>query len=59
MAKPVLVDLRNIYRAPKVMRHGFTYEGIGRARNRGSARITTQCVAGATASGRFRGTYAL
>ncbi len=32
MAKPVLVDLRNIYDAEDVVRHGFTYESVGRAR---------------------------
>jgi UDPglucose 6-dehydrogenase len=33
MERPVLVDLRNIYRSEEVARHGFAYEGIGRARN--------------------------
>ncbi len=32
MARPVLVDLRNIYRSEEVARHGFVYESIGRAR---------------------------
>ena len=32
MAQPVLVDLRNIYRAEDVVRHGFVYESVGRAR---------------------------
>jgi len=32
MAKPVLVDLRNIYGAEELARHGFTYEGVGRPR---------------------------
>ena len=32
MANPLLVDLRNIYRADEVARHGFAYEGVGRAR---------------------------
>jgi len=31
MARPVLVDLRNIYRAEEITRHGFFYEGIGRS----------------------------
>ncbi len=31
MARPVLVDLRNIYRPEEVARHGFAYEGVGRA----------------------------
>jgi UDPglucose 6-dehydrogenase len=30
MAAPVLVDLRNIYRADEVARHGFTYVSVGR-----------------------------
>ncbi len=32
MAQPVLVDLRNIYSADEVARHGFAYESVGRAR---------------------------
>ncbi len=32
MAKPVLVDLRNIYQPEDVARHGFAYESVGRAR---------------------------
>ncbi len=32
MARPVLVDLRNIYRADELARHGFVYESVGRAR---------------------------
>jgi len=32
MAKPVLVDLRNIYQAEDVVRHGFAYESVGRPR---------------------------
>src|SRR5665647_1632956 len=32
MVRPVLVDLRNIYRAEEVARHGFTYDSIGRPR---------------------------
>jgi UDPglucose 6-dehydrogenase len=31
MARPVLVDLRNIYRADEMARHGFVYESVGRA----------------------------
>ena len=31
MAKPLLVDLRNVYRAEEVARHGFAYESVGRA----------------------------
>ncbi len=32
MERPVLVDLRNVYRPEEVARHGFAYEGVGRAR---------------------------
>jgi UDPglucose 6-dehydrogenase len=32
MQRPVLVDLRNIYRPEEVMRHGFAYESVGRAK---------------------------
>ncbi|KKB09810.1 UDP-glucose dehydrogenase family protein [Devosia chinhatensis] len=30
MAAPVFVDLRNVYRAPEMVRHGFTYASLGR-----------------------------
>ena len=30
LARPVLVDLRNIYRPEDVAPHGFTYESVGR-----------------------------
>ena len=30
MVRPVLVDLRNIYRPEEVARHGFVYESVGR-----------------------------
>ena len=32
MARPVLVDLRNIYRPEEVARAGFVYESVGRAK---------------------------
>ena len=32
MERPVLVDLRNVYRADEVARHGFAYESVGRPR---------------------------
>jgi UDPglucose 6-dehydrogenase len=32
MVKPVLVDLRNVYRPDEVARHGFVYESVGRPR---------------------------
>jgi UDPglucose 6-dehydrogenase len=32
MARPVLVDLRNVYRAEEIERHGFVYESVGRPR---------------------------
>ena len=41
MARPVLVDLRNIYRPEEVLRHGFSYESIGRPRAGGMARRAT------------------
>ena len=31
MVNPLLVDLRNIYRADEVARHGFAYDSVGRA----------------------------
>ena len=31
MKSPILVDLRNVYRAPEVEAHGFTYTGVGKA----------------------------
>ena len=37
MAQPIVVDLRNIYRADEVERHGFTYVSIGRANGPKSA----------------------
>jgi UDPglucose 6-dehydrogenase len=30
MAKPVIVDLRNIYPPEDMAKHGFTYTGVGR-----------------------------
>ncbi len=30
MAQPVVVDLRNIYRADDMAAHGFIYESVGR-----------------------------
>ena len=30
MARPVLVDLRNVYRREEVERHGFVYDSVGR-----------------------------
>ena len=30
MQRPVLIDLRNIYRPEEVARHGFSYESVGR-----------------------------
>jgi len=32
MERPLLVDLRNIYRPDEVARHGFVYESVGRAK---------------------------
>jgi UDPglucose 6-dehydrogenase len=30
MAQPILVDLRNVYRAEEIVRQGFVYESVGR-----------------------------
>jgi UDPglucose 6-dehydrogenase len=38
MASPVLVDLRNIYRAEDVLRHGFVYADVGRGTAEGAER---------------------
>ncbi|MEA2905416.1 MAG: UDPglucose 6-dehydrogenase [Alphaproteobacteria bacterium] len=40
MAQPVLVDLRNVYRAEVMREKGFIYAGIGRAQARG--RVPTE-----------------
>ncbi|CAN7272475.1 UDP-glucose dehydrogenase family protein [Neorhizobium tomejilense] len=32
MKSPILVDLRNVYRAPEVEAHGFAYSGVGKLR---------------------------
>jgi UDPglucose 6-dehydrogenase len=32
MEKPILVDLRNVYRPDEIAKHGFGYESIGRAK---------------------------
>jgi UDPglucose 6-dehydrogenase len=32
MEKPILVDLRNVYRPDEIAKHGFGYESVGRAR---------------------------
>jgi len=41
MERPVLVDLRNVYRAEDVARHGFAYEGVGRiSLKRSSSELT-------------------
>jgi UDPglucose 6-dehydrogenase len=32
MERPVLVDLRNVYRPEDVARYGFAYESVGRSR---------------------------
>jgi UDPglucose 6-dehydrogenase len=37
MNRPAVVDLRNIYRADEMARHGFTYVSIGRADEVGTA----------------------
>jgi UDPglucose 6-dehydrogenase len=30
LKRPILIDLRNIYQADEMMRHGFQYQGVGR-----------------------------
>jgi UDPglucose 6-dehydrogenase len=30
MAQPIIVDLRNVYRADEIAKHGFIYESVGR-----------------------------
>jgi UDPglucose 6-dehydrogenase len=32
MEKPILVDLRNVYRPDEIAKHGFGYESVGRAK---------------------------
>ena len=32
MARPVVVDLRNVYRPEDVAKHGFAYHSVGRSR---------------------------
>ena len=32
MAQPIVVDLRNVYRAEEIIRQGFVYESVGRPR---------------------------
>jgi UDPglucose 6-dehydrogenase len=45
MKKPVLVDLRNIYRHDEVTRHGFVYESIGRPQSGSSSTESELAVA--------------
>ncbi len=40
MNEPVLVDLRNIYRPEEIVRHGFSYESVGRARAEAPENLT-------------------
>jgi UDPglucose 6-dehydrogenase len=40
MARPVVVDLRNIYRADEVMKSGLRYFGVGNTPNRHLAAMT-------------------
>jgi UDPglucose 6-dehydrogenase len=41
MAKPILVDLRNIYRPNDVARYGFAYHSVGRPAGLESGQIET------------------
>jgi len=31
MARPLVVDLRNVYRPDDMVKHGFVYQAVGRA----------------------------
>ena len=42
MARPVIVDMRNMLVPEDVLRHGFTYYGIGRPRMKPVTKITLQ-----------------
>jgi len=49
MECPVMVDLRNIYRAEEVTAHGFRYESVGRgARGVAQSLANTQQAGGAS-----------
>jgi UDPglucose 6-dehydrogenase len=51
MARPVLIDLRNIYRPEEVARHDFFYDGVGRTPelpDDAEFRIAARAVAGAS-----------
>jgi UDPglucose 6-dehydrogenase len=37
MARPVMIDLRNVYRPEELKKAGFAYEGVGRARGSSGA----------------------
>src|SRR5262249_14707909 len=38
MARPVVIDLRNVYRPDDMIKHGFIYTGIGRKSDDGRRR---------------------
>jgi UDPglucose 6-dehydrogenase len=51
MARPVLIDLRNIYRPEEVARHDFVYDGVGRSPelpDDADIRIAARAVVGAS-----------
>ncbi|KAA0122411.1 UDP-glucose/GDP-mannose dehydrogenase family protein [Methylobacterium sp. P1-11] len=50
MQRPVLVDLRNVYRADDVRSHGFAYSSIGRPTGPGEDAETLQAVEDAVAA---------
>ena len=50
MARPVLVDLRNIYRADEMQQAGFRYVAVGRSAS-GSSEMAGQGRATATGAG--------
>ena len=41
MARPVIVDLRNIYRADEMARRGFVYESVGRPKGAHGIEVCT------------------
>ena len=43
MARPVVVDLRNIYRPDDMLRHGLAYTGVGRSASAHGSRRWDLC----------------
>jgi len=42
MARPLIVDLRNIYRPEEMARHGFIYESVGRPHPEAEVRLVLE-----------------